>query len=255
MNSRLPDVKKLLPLMSILLVFSAVAVEEVVVKAEPVAVVPAPNTTELAGQITRELRGDPLFESVNLSVDIYNGLAIVHGGAPSQEMIDAVNQKLRTKPGIEVVYNYMTSPEQPLALSPNSIAATFDSVRRDRADGSLSRAFRIAGNTLERLRADPALSGLEFQVDSYRDLVILHGFVSDSILLDRAKSIAQSTDGVAAVLSYVNVAAPVATFITAPVEIGAPILSRPVLEPVPARFETIQRIAPCGSCRSCSFCR
>lgn len=259
MNSRLPDVLKMLPLLSIL-AFSAMATEGTVVGTPasiPPANCPAPNgdCKELAAQITRELRADPLFQYVNLNVDLYNGLAIVHGGAPSQEMVDAVNQKLRTRSCVEVIYNYMTYPGQPYALAPQSIAATYDSVRRDRLDGSLSRAFQIAGNTLERLRADPALAGYEFQVDSYRDLVILHGTVSDPILADRAKNIAQHTDCVVAVLSYLDVTAPVSMFMTAPVEVGAPILSRPVLEPVPARFETIQPIAPCGSCRTCGFCR
>jgi len=258
MISRLPNVLKILPLFSVV-VFGALA-SDLPPAPAPVPVqqaTPPLANSELAAQITRELRSDPLFQSMYLSVDLYNGLAIVHGGSPSLEMIDAVNQKLRAKPGIELIYNYMTYPDQPVATSPTSIVATFDTLRRERADGSLSGAFVIAGQTLERLRADPALSDVEFQVDSYRDLVILHGSVSDPALATRAKSVAEHTEGVAAVLSYVNVNAPVASFLSAPVEeeIGAPILSRPLIEAVPAayeRIERIERVVPadrCGECR------
>ena len=261
MNSPLPNVLKMLPLFSVL-VFGALAadLQPAPTPAPVVQAAPRPANSELAAQITRELRSDPLFQPMYLSVDLYNGLAIVHGGSPSLEMIDAVNQKLRAKPGIELIYNYMTYPDQPVAGSPTSIVATFDTLRRERADGSLSSAFIIAGQTLERLRADPVLSDAEFQVDSYRDLVILHGSVSDPALAARAKSIAEHTDGVAAVLSYINVAGSVASFLSAPVdeEVGAPILSRPLIEAVPASFERIERIERiqrvdpaerCGECR------
>ena len=202
------------------------------------APVPPPSDSALSAILTQELRSDPLFSGMMLTVDLYNGLAIVHGGAPSQKMADAVNEKLRNRKGIEVIFNYMTIAGQVPAVLPQSISATYDSLDRLLEGCDRPSAFVLAGRVLQRLRAAPGLETIDFSVDAYRNLVILHGTVSDAIQAERARDIARYTDDVGAVLSYIQIAPPVSAFVTAQVE-AAPVLRRTLIEAVPARFETI----------------
>jgi osmotically-inducible protein OsmY len=179
----------------------------------------------LAQKLTTEFRSDPLYKYMNITIDLYNGLAIVHGGAPNREMLDVVTQAVRAREGVAAVYNYMSSPDE-IPEAANSIAVTYDYFDRMQEVGMADNAFAIAGRVMQRLEADPMLSPFEIEVDTYLGLVILHGTVDSPLLAERAKEIARHTAGVKAVLSYVSSSIPAVPVVPAGV---APIVSREVI--------------------------
>jgi osmotically-inducible protein OsmY len=224
--------------MAALVAFSATGAQEQVSR-EPLP--RAERSGEAAGRdenlsrkVTTEFRNDPLFEGMTLTIDLYKGLAIVHGGAANQQMVALVTRRLQNNPGVDVVYNYMSSPDMPLS-QPESIAVTYDHFDRMAKVGNKSNAFAIAGDVKDRLTADARLSGLDFDVDSYLGLIVLHGNGASAAQATRAKEIAAHTPGVEAVLSYVTIDAPLGPVV---VTREAPIVSREVIvEPVPVRTE------------------
>ena len=192
---------------------------------------------DLAQRLTKEFRSDPLYQYMNISIDLYNGLAIVHGGAPNREMVDVVTQAVRAREGVSAVYNYMSSPDEVPAAA-NSIAVTYDYFDRMEEVGMEDNAFAIAGRVMQRFEADPALNPFEIEVDTYLGLVILHGTVDSPALVERAKEIARHTAGVKAVLNYVSASIPVVPLVPGG---PAPIVTREVfVEPVPASYEIIE---------------
>ena len=210
------------------------------------------NDSALAEQIQKDLLADPLFRGATVQVDLYNGLAIIHGAVPNRAMLTAINDTVRFRRGVSSVYNYMNYPGKNTGGAIDSIAVTFDTFDRLDEVGPRYSAFTISERVEDRLSASPALAVAELEVDAYMGLIILHGTVSDSSLAQQAKEIAAHTPGVDAVLSYINVSLPVSALIAAPVD-SVPVLVRPPLEPIPATFETRERVirtyrTNCGSC-------
>ncbi|HYF51307.1 MAG TPA: BON domain-containing protein [Planctomycetota bacterium] len=203
----------------------------------PVAPKPADRDAErdtgLAGKINEDFRNDPLFKNMRMTVDLYNGLAIVHGAAPTEGSIAVVNEKLKGREGVTAVYNYMATADR--AALPGSFDVRYDDFRRLDRVGMRNSAAAIAQRVQDRLAADSRLDGSEITVDTYNGLVILHGHVADEAIAKRAKDIAAYTEGVDAVLSYIDVAShPEMAPVTA-----APILVRSaVVHTIPASFET-----------------
>jgi len=211
-----------------------------------------PSDSALAEQIQKDLRADPLFRGASIDVDLYKGLAIVHGSVPNRGMLSAINDTVRFRRGVNSVYNYMHSPEKNVSGAMDSIAVTFDTFERLDEVGSRYSAFTISERVEDRLKASPGLVSSDLEVDAYLDLVILHGTVPDRALATQAKEIAAHTPGVGTVLSYIGVSLPVSALM-APMD-SVPVIVRPSLEPIPAVFETRERIVRerinvrCGSC-------
>jgi len=187
----------------------------------------------LAGRINEDFRNDPLFSDVRLNVDLYNGLAIVHGAAPSASALAVVNEKLKGREGITAVFNFMATADR--SALPGSFDVRYDDFRRLDQVGMNNSAAAIAQRVQDRLGSDSRLDGLEITVDTYNGLVILHGMVGDEAAAKRAKDIAAYTTGVDAVLSYIDVAShPELAPVTA-----APIMVRSaVVHTIPASYET-----------------
>jgi osmotically-inducible protein OsmY len=186
----------------------------------------------LADKIQDDFRNDPLFSGTRVSIDLYNGLAIVHGSAPTEEAIGVVNEKLKSRADIVAVFNFMYAPQRPAGAS--SVDVSYDDFRRLDRVGVTNTAFAIAQRVQDRLAADAQLQGFDIEVDTYMGLVILHGMVGDEATAKRAKDIAAYTQGVDAVLSYIDVgASPMMAPVTA-----APIDVRPTV--IDAGYTTIE---------------
>jgi osmotically-inducible protein OsmY len=198
---------------------------------------PSEQETTLAQRLTKEFRTDPLYKYMNITIDLYNGLAIVHGGAPNREMVDVVTQAVRAREGVAAVYNYMTNPDE-LAAPATSIAVTYDYFDRMQEVGMTDNAFAIAGRVMQRLEADPSLSPFDIEVDTYLGLVILHGTVDSQLLAERVKEIARHTAGVKAVLSYVTSSIPAIPVVPAG---AAPIVTREVIVQPAVNCEVFDR--------------
>jgi osmotically-inducible protein OsmY len=204
----------------------------------------------LSNRIQTDLRADPLFEGMRINVDLYRGLAIVHGSTPTSEAVSIINEKLRRLKGVDAVFNYMVMPDE-ADLTP-TVSMTYDDFRRIDRVGNNNNAFIVAERVKDRLQADARLATYDIQVDTYMGLVILHGRVGDASEARRAKEIAAYGEGVNAVLSYIDVSAPDVARVTA-----APVLVRSaIIETIPARYETLERrieyvertISDCRSC-------
>lgn len=154
--------------------------------------------------IERELRQDPLYNTARINLDVYRGLVVVHGTAPNANLISVLNDKLRRTKGVDIVYNYMQSPEIPTGQS--AVSVSYDNFSRVEGAGVQNNSFAVTGRLRDRLAADPVLADMEFDVDAYAGLVILNGVVTDPALAQRAKDIAAHTEGVTGVLSYLGVA-------------------------------------------------
>src|SRR5687767_9338156 len=66
----------------------------------------------LSDRVQADLRLDPLFEGMRINVDLYRGLAIVHGTAPSSEAVSILNEKIKRLKGVDAVFNYMSTPDE-----------------------------------------------------------------------------------------------------------------------------------------------
>ncbi|HEY3325164.1 MAG TPA: BON domain-containing protein [Planctomycetota bacterium] len=207
----------------------------------------APATSE---RIERDLRTDPLFKGANIKVDLYRGLAIVHGSAPNEDMINVINDRLRRESGVRLVYNYMNSPQESNVNAPQNVAVTYQDFRRFADRGPMDSTFNLVGRVEQRLSAAAALSRFEFQVDGYQGLIILHGTVDDAALVPQAKDIAAHTPGVEAVLNYVGVTPTVSAFMAETVP--APVMTRDLVQPAPNTEEpapiptAVQEDCGCG---------
>lgn len=164
----------------------------------------APQSTPVAVEIQNDLRGDPLFETAQVNVDLYKGLVIVHGSAANRDLINAVNDKLREREGVVAVYNYMKHPEMTEGEDLGAISVSYDAFRRLEDVGASNNSFTLAQRVSERLLADSQLAEFDFDVDAYMGAIVLHGNVSDDRLAKRARDIAAHTPGVQDVLNYVN---------------------------------------------------
>jgi osmotically-inducible protein OsmY len=212
--------KFLIPALTLIAVSASAATDPV-----PYENVKRNEENTLAQRLTTEFRTDPLYKYMNITIDLYNGLAIVHGGAPNREMVDVVTQAVRAREGVAVVYNYMSNPDERTPAA-NSIAVTYDYFDRMQDVGMADNAFAVAGRVMQRLEADPVLSPFDIEVDTYLGLVILHGTVDSPLLAERAKEIARHTAGVKAVLSYVTSNIPAIPVVPAG---SAPIVTRDVI--------------------------
>jgi hyperosmotically inducible protein len=201
--------------------------------------------TTLASRIQADFSKDPLFSDSRVKVDLYDGLAIVHGSTGSDGAIPLINEKLKSNSGVIAVYNYMSTPDR--GALPGSFDVTMDDFKRLDKVGTNNSSFAISQRVKDRLDADPRLEGFEIDVDTYHGLVILHGSVADESLAKRARDLAAYAQGVDAVLSYIDVSsAPSLAPVTA-----APIYVRPgVVDTIPAAYEVREvRVNHCATCK------
>ena len=157
----------------------------------------------LSQRIQNDLRSDPLYKTAKINIDVYHGLVIVHGSAPSANMIAVLDDKLRRTPGVDIAYNYMQSPDLPEGQ--NAISVSYNNFSRLDKLGSANSAFALIGRVRDRLEADNVLSTYDFDIDAYKGLIIMNGTVNDPALAQRAREIAAHTDGVKGILSYIGV--------------------------------------------------
>ncbi len=162
------------------------------------------RAANLAQSIEKEFIADPLFQDARMNIDLYNGLAIVHGAAPTAELVRVINDKLSHTDGIHIVYNYMVTPDKP-EPTPSNIAVTYEGFRRIDQSGMTRNSFTLTQRVQDRLVADPALAGFEFEIDAFLGLIILHGTVDSAQEAARAKEIAIYAEGVDHVLSFIDV--------------------------------------------------
>src|SRR5689334_11658121 len=78
----------------------------------------------LASRIQDDFRNDPLFKGSRVKIDLYDGLAVVHGSASADAAIPLINEKLKSNKGVTAVYNYMATPDR--APYPGSFDVTFE---------------------------------------------------------------------------------------------------------------------------------
>ncbi len=236
---------------------------------------------ELRGAIQRALATDPQMQPLQVQVDVYQNLAVLHGWVLDSQTRRAVEDFVRAEDGVGQVYNYIYADES------NSLQKDLqlgEEVRVGLGDewnpqiNGLGRLSDVAGRrpifspdqtpseqamapvvsapsplaiaVQDRLDADPMFVTQKLQADSYGGLIILHGTVPLEIDARNAQMLAAQTPGVEVVYSYLQTRESVrpeaeGTYCSVNVQPGAIPGRDPALQPKCIRYQPLQS--------SCSF--
>lgn len=184
---------------------------------------PLEHRNALEVSILNELRKDPLTRNWNVEVDTYRGLAVLHGWVLSRPMREALEHKIADIDGVEAIYNYVVYEhlndlpsliEEGANYQVNSAASH---VRADELQLGIPKMGLPSDNVplvitptpplalkvMDVFSGDPLASAYpNLRVDSWNDLVILHGQVLDRKTADDFERMAASVPGVGRVYTY-----------------------------------------------------
>ena len=237
----------LLPLMALVLSAGAFAAS-----LNGVVIGPAHGTT-LDADIRANLRNDPGTRNLDITVDTYKGLAVLHGWVRTPQIRRDVASRVRNMPGVDRVYSYIVVDVARDSfvrdLNEGLRANVTQSNMNERPDvrvptiGLISAPNDLARNAKVRLAADAVTGEFDIAVDSYDGLVVLHGKVPDDSAKDSVDAVASRTPGVDRVFSYLNVGdavvVPEPTTGTVVIDLGRPEIEK--RETVPAKAVTKTR--------------
>lgn len=215
-------------------------------------VIGPPRADNLQADIRASLHDDPATQNLDISVDTYKGLVVLHGWVRTAQIRRDVAARVRNMPGVDRVYSYITADETPSytrdlneGLRANITASNMNERTNVRGPtiGLIPAPNDLARDVKVRLVADAVTGDLEIKVDSYDGLVVLHGKVPDDNAKAAVDSVASHTPGVDRVFSYLSVGdavvVPEPTFGTVVIDLGRPELEKH--EAVPANAVTKTR--------------
>lgn len=173
----------------------------------------------LQQRVDQALAASPVTHGLLVDVDMWNGLAVLHGWTLTRSQRRDVERAVAGIEGVERVYNYMLTDEDvdgPYHEAYMGYRITVGRLNEYDSDVRSTSLYPInppvvmsAASPLGRVvkyRVDiEPFSGIhEVRVDEYNGLVILHGQAPSLAFAREAESIAAHTAGVKRVYSYIQ---------------------------------------------------
>jgi len=214
-------------------------------------VIGPPRVDNLQADIRASLHDDPATRNLDISVDTYKGLAVLHGWVRTPLIRRDVTARVRNMPGVDRVYSYITNDDTPSysrdlneGLRANITASNMNerTTYSGPTIGLIPAPNNLARDVKVRLVSDAITGDLDIKVDSYDGLVVLHGNVPDDYAKAAVDGIASRTPGVDRVFSYLSVGdvvvVPEPTFGTVVIDLGRPELEKHEAVPAKAVIKT-----------------